>query len=47
MNFNEGRVYKPAEPLDIPIPPHEVGRFNEGRVYKPAERCTFFHFEHS
>ncbi len=36
--FNEGRVYKPAEP-----PAHKpkiaaIASFNEGRVYKPAER---------
>ncbi len=36
--FNEGRVYKPAEPYQTAHPQHGLyAGFNEGRVYKPAE----------
>ncbi len=36
-SFNEGRVYKPAEPGASTSLAAGLLRFNEGRVYKPAE----------
>ncbi len=38
IDFNEGRVYKPAEPQSLANAQSVFGYFNEGRVYKPAER---------